>query len=193
MSTHPARRRGAAGSRGRPGRPRDRRLAQRGGGEQLPRDEHLTDPTDPRAGDGVDPDGDDVMAHADGASEARPDASPADGADARPGDGAEARVADAQLRAADAQVRAADAQRRAADAAEPTRAGGAAPPAGDPLADPAFAGAPHAGAWRSAVATAAGINVVAGIWLIIAPFVLGSAGATQGAAAPPEGTGTPRW
>lgn len=33
--------------------------------------------------------------------------------------------------------------------------------------------APPRGDWRSAVATASGLNVLAGIWLIIAPFVLG--------------------
>lgn len=34
-----------------------------------------------------------------------------------------------------------------------------------------------AGDWRAAVATASGLNLLAGIWLIIAPFVLGYAGA----------------
>jgi hypothetical protein len=84
---------------------------------------------------------------------------------------AEERAADAQSRAADAEVRAADAQRRAAEP-RATR-----PAPGDPLVDPAVgpapAAAPRTTDWRSAVATAAGINVLAGIWLIIAPFVLG--------------------
>jgi hypothetical protein len=41
----------------------------------------------------------------------------------------------------------------------------AAPPGSPPPTRPA-------GDWRAAVATASGLNVLAGIWLIIAPFVL---------------------
>jgi SPW repeat len=47
----------------------------------------------------------------------------------------------------------------------------AGPRGGDPV--PAPPSPPPAGDWRSAVATASGLNALAGIWLIIAPFVLG--------------------
>lgn len=48
-------------------------------------------------------------------------------------------------------------------------------PVGDPT-DPRFEARgrrPSGPDWRSDVATASGLNVLAGIWLIIAPFVLG--------------------
>jgi SPW repeat-containing protein len=48
-------------------------------------------------------------------------------------------------------------------------------PVGDP-ADPRMGPAgrpPRGSAWRETVAAASGINLIAGIWLIIAPFVLG--------------------
>jgi len=42
--------------------------------------------------------------------------------------------------------------------------------------DRAAAPAPAPGGWRSTVAAASGLNILAGIWLIIAPFVLGYSG-----------------
>jgi hypothetical protein len=45
-----------------------------------------------------------------------------------------------------------------------------------PVRDRAAAPAPGPGGWRGAVATTSGLNVLAGIWLIIAPFVLGYGG-----------------
>jgi hypothetical protein len=47
-------------------------------------------------------------------------------------------------------------------------------PAGD-ATDPRFARPPEPPRhdWRNEVATASGLNVLAGIWLVIAPFVLG--------------------
>jgi SPW repeat-containing protein len=55
------------------------------------------------------------------------------------------------------------------------------PPVTDPMSpgiDPVEPAPPPrpAGDWRAAVATASGLNVLAGIWLIIAPFVLGYRG-----------------
>jgi len=47
----------------------------------------------------------------------------------------------------------------------------AGPRGGDPVPEPPAP--PPGGDWRSAVATASGLNALAGIWLIIAPFVLG--------------------
>jgi hypothetical protein len=49
---------------------------------------------------------------------------------------------------------------------------------GDPRLDPTPAAQPaaRAGGWRETVAAASGLNVLAGIWLIIAPFVLGYSG-----------------
>ena len=49
------------------------------------------------------------------------------------------------------------------DHAEPAR-----PPVGAPGRRP-----PERSDWRSAVVTASGLNIIAGIWLICAPFVLG--------------------
>jgi hypothetical protein len=49
--------------------------------------------------------------------------------------------------------------------------------AGAPVRDRATAGgAGGPGGWRSTVAAVSGLNVLAGIWLIIAPFVLGYGG-----------------
>jgi hypothetical protein len=49
--------------------------------------------------------------------------------------------------------------------------------AGAPVRDRgAVGGAGGPGGWRSTVATVSGLNVLAGIWLIIAPFVLGYGG-----------------
>jgi hypothetical protein len=45
------------------------------------------------------------------------------------------------------------------------------PVGGDPT--PAAPTPPPGGDWRAGVATASGLNALAGIWLIIAPFVLG--------------------
>ena len=45
------------------------------------------------------------------------------------------------------------------------------PLGGDPT--PAAPTPPPGGDWRAGVATASGLNALAGIWLIIAPFVLG--------------------
>jgi hypothetical protein len=57
-------------------------------------------------------------------------------------------------------------------AAGPSRETGTRYPRED--APPRTPAAPPAGGdWRSAVMTASGLNVLAGIWLIIAPFVLG--------------------
>ena len=50
-------------------------------------------------------------------------------------------------------------------------------PAGDPV-DPRYDPAlpPRDGGWRETVTVASGVNLLAGIWLIIAPFVLGYSG-----------------
>jgi hypothetical protein len=56
-------------------------------------------------------------------------------------------------------------------ATDPTRV----PAPADPLADPAGrapAPPPPGGSWRDDVVGASGLNIIAGIWLIIAPFVL---------------------
>jgi SPW repeat-containing protein len=50
------------------------------------------------------------------------------------------------------------------------------PVAREPVAPVAGAPEPPPGTWRDEVAGASGINVLAGIWLIIAPFVLGYGG-----------------
>jgi hypothetical protein len=44
--------------------------------------------------------------------------------------------------------------------------------AGEPYGAPGPSAPPPRGDWRTAVATASGLNAIAGIWLIIAPFVL---------------------
>jgi SPW repeat len=47
---------------------------------------------------------------------------------------------------------------------------------GAPVRERAVAPAPVPGGWRATAAGASGLNVLAGIWLIIAPFVLGYGG-----------------
>ena len=44
---------------------------------------------------------------------------------------------------------------------------------GAPVASPAASSPLGRGGWRSTVMAASGLNVLAGIWIIIAPFVLG--------------------